>query len=124
IRVHRFSYCSSPFSSRRVVTSAFRELIAEQYLSAERSTARCAIFAFTSPLILTVRSTFVKLLGSVSLLSPSISISMDSIFRSEEHTSELQSRFDLVCRLLLVKKHHNRLLHHWIPRSALQTYFY
>src|SRR5699024_11349046 len=24
-----------------------------------------------------------------------------SMFRSEEHTSELQSRFDLVCRLLL-----------------------
>src|SRR5699024_12105599 len=28
--------------------------------------------------------------------------------RSEEHTSELQSRFDLVCRLLLEKK--NRIL--------------
>src|SRR5437868_10164772 len=29
--------------------------------------------------------------------------------RSEEHTSELQSRFDLVCRLLLEKKKkHNR----------------
>src|SRR5699024_11389121 len=27
-----------------------------------------------------------------------------SILRSEEHTSELQSRFDLVCRLLLEKK--------------------
>src|SRR5207247_5176243 len=26
-------------------------------------------------------------------------------FRSEEHTSELQSRVDLVCRLLLEKKH-------------------
>src|SRR5437868_7184270 len=26
--------------------------------------------------------------------------------RSEEHTSELQSRFDLVCRLLLVKQTH------------------
>src|SRR5699024_12112666 len=26
------------------------------------------------------------------------------IVRSEEHTSELQSRFDLVCRLLLEKK--------------------
>src|SRR5699024_11621687 len=25
--------------------------------------------------------------------------------RSEEHTSELQSRFDLVCRLLLEKEH-------------------
>src|SRR5699024_12365765 len=31
---------------------------------------------------------------------------LDSInsIRSEEHTSELQSRFDLVCRLLLEKK--------------------
>src|SRR5699024_11307789 len=27
--------------------------------------------------------------------------------RSEEHTSELQSRFDLVCRLLLEKKNHH-----------------
>src|SRR5699024_11691442 len=27
--------------------------------------------------------------------------------RSEEHTSELQSRFDLVCRLLLEKKNRN-----------------
>src|SRR5207249_11168311 len=33
-----------------------------------------------------------------------------SIFlRSEEHTSELQSRFDLVCRLLLEKKKNIRL---------------
>src|SRR5438067_7980947 len=29
--------------------------------------------------------------------------------RSEEHTSELQSRFDLVCRLLLEKKKNNML---------------
>src|SRR5699024_12735300 len=31
------------------------------------------------------------------------------ILRSEEHTSELQSRFDLVCRLLLEKKKHHML---------------
>src|SRR5699024_12170999 len=30
--------------------------------------------------------------------------SADILARSEEHTSELQSRFDLVCRLLLEKK--------------------
>src|SRR6266513_6250738 len=30
--------------------------------------------------------------------------------RSEEHTSELQSRFDLVCRLLLEKKKKNILI--------------
>src|SRR5699024_11966127 len=29
-------------------------------------------------------------------------------YRSEEHTSELQSRFDLVCRLLLEKKKKRR----------------
>src|SRR5438105_11447484 len=30
------------------------------------------------------------------------------LFRSEEHTSELQSRVDLVCRLLLEKKKNTR----------------
>src|SRR6266704_6106364 len=34
------------------------------------------------------------------MMRPSCSV----IERSEEHTSELQSRFDLVCRLLLEKK--------------------
>src|SRR5438105_15568653 len=29
------------------------------------------------------------------------------VLRSEEHTSELQSRVELVCRLLLEKKKHN-----------------
>src|SRR5207249_7720019 len=32
--------------------------------------------------------------------------------RSEEHTSELQSRFDLVCRLLLEKKKNRLLVQH------------
>src|SRR2546429_6948963 len=31
-------------------------------------------------------------------------VTADSIWRSEEHTSELQSRLHLVCRLLLEKK--------------------
>src|SRR5438067_7542555 len=31
--------------------------------------------------------------------------------RSEEHTSELQSRFDLVCRLLLEKKNNREKAH-------------
>src|SRR2546429_3303363 len=34
--------------------------------------------------------------------------SHQSPFRSEEHTSELQSRLHLVCRLLLEKKKHGR----------------
>src|SRR5207249_11658899 len=42
---------------------------------------------------------------SLSLsLSLSRSVPVLAYRRSEEHTSELQSRFDLVCRLLLEKK--------------------
>src|SRR5207249_10990311 len=45
---------------------------------------------------------------SARLLSPrpsvGLAIAHRRALRSEEHTSELQSRFDLVCRLLLEKK--------------------
>src|SRR5260221_1408422 len=36
--------------------------------------------------------------------SPPVSVAMPGGTRSEEHTSELQSHSDLVCRLLLEKK--------------------
>src|SRR5436189_4253451 len=36
----------------------------------------------------------------------------DALFRSEEHTSELQSPMYLVCRLLLEKKKTNKTLQH------------
>src|SRR2546421_4803190 len=40
-------------------------------------------------------------------------------WRSEEHTSELQSRSDLVCRLLLEKKKKKYTLRFDIPKSEL-----
>src|SRR5205809_3540390 len=40
--------------------------------------------------------------------------------RSEEHTSELQSRLHLVCRLLLEKKKHQQLEHKTHPFAALR----
>src|SRR5256885_10385907 len=41
--------------------------------------------------------------------TPSISLAA-SLDRSEEHTSELQSPCNLVCRLLLEKKKHNKII--------------
>src|SRR2546422_5392748 len=47
--------------------------------------------------------------------------------RSEEHTSELQSRLHLVCRLLLEKKKKRRLLSHttrtdaWMAMAPTRT---
>src|SRR5260221_2463811 len=46
------------------------------------------------------------------------------IWRSEEHTSELQSHSDLVCRLLLAKKKKNVILQLPVPcrNASLDTY--
>src|SRR5438874_8763779 len=41
--------------------------------------------------------------------------------RSEEHTSELQSRRDLVCRLLLEKKKKKKSAQHARRRTAVMT---
>src|SRR5699024_11798877 len=42
--------------------------------------------------------------SEVPVFSRSAAVNTSTGTRSEEHTSELQSRFDLVCRLLLEKK--------------------
>src|SRR5947207_8319198 len=38
------------------------------------------------------------------VFASNFSVGVNALFRSEEHTSELQSHSDLVCRLLLEKK--------------------
>src|SRR5699024_12365066 len=46
----------------------------------------------------------IALLIKVGLILAGGGLVGSDLLRSEEHTSELQSRFDLVCRLLLEKK--------------------
>src|SRR5216683_3510404 len=41
--------------------------------------------------------------------------------RSEEHTSELQSRSDLVCRLLLEKKNNKAAAHHEYQKQKVTS---
>src|SRR5438034_2274487 len=41
------------------------------------------------------------------------------LVRSEEHTSELQSHSDLVCRLLLEKKKKKNIHKQWLNRIAI-----
>src|SRR5437868_3856951 len=55
-----------------------------------------------------IRPAVVGLLKSLSLEFGKDNITFNNVApRSEEHTSELQSRFDIVCRLLLEKKKSN-----------------
>src|SRR2546429_6720158 len=56
-------------------------------------------------------NTLVRIAGFVLVLVASCGL---TTLRSEEHTSELQSRLHLVCRLLLEKKKNNTIytIHH------------
>src|SRR5207249_7404173 len=54
--------------------------------------------------ITTVVILFLWMLSAYKIYRVVSRLSYLESFRSEEHTSELQSRFDLVCRLLLEKK--------------------
>src|SRR3712207_8663056 len=54
----------------------------------------------------------------VGAQTPRLSVSTDGLVRSEEHTSELQSRQYLVCRLLLEKKK-THLQHTTLPSPAV-----
>src|SRR5438874_10210387 len=52
----------------------------------------------------TAEATFPKVVGAAALEAATMAGIAAAVDRSEEHTSELQSRRDLVCRLLLEKK--------------------
>src|SRR5438067_11343209 len=72
--------------SRTCATEPGAEVSCSEYSVWIESTTAISGFAFSS---------VARMRSSCSPRSSS------SAFRSEEHTSELQSRFDLVCRLLL-----------------------
>src|SRR5699024_11660572 len=57
----------------------------------------------TTPVRPTLNSTSI-IFVTASVAGNLYAVAQRGVLRSEEHTSELQSRFDLVCRLLLEKK--------------------
>src|SRR5437868_10841449 len=70
-----------------------------------RPPPRSTLFPYTT--LFRSRSRWCSLIWSMYVVSTrgAMAFQIDFTFsRSEEHTSELQSRFDLVCRLLLEKK--------------------
>src|SRR5699024_12076881 len=66
----------------------------------------------------------IVLLGLITGHNLCLPINLPKMYRSEEHTSELQSRFDIVCRLLLEKKKSldNRNSAKLLPERAAGSY--
>src|SRR5438874_9542978 len=58
-------------------------------------------------------------LGVQRLFIAIVRAEVESLDRSEEHTSELQSRRDVVCRLLLEKKKHQMRIHQFALLSLV-----
>src|SRR5690625_6972575 len=86
------------------------------YTTLFRSTNR--LTASVSPAINPVTSTATVTNRAASTVTSQPTASANSA-RSEEHTSELQSRGHLVCRLLLEKKNKKRTLNNYTIRNYL-----
>src|SRR5204863_649337 len=73
-----------------------------------RRPPRSTLFPYTT--LFRSNAVFCSIVGSNPVVATFDRHRRDGI-RSEEHTSELQSRRDLVCRLLLEKKKNKQLVH-------------
>src|SRR5699024_11682345 len=104
-RVCMLSPSPSPSSARQPMVSQAES----SALSVDSSTSAAAMSRMPVSgyfLYLPVRETMKPTSVDDTSMVPIIGtiISPATVARSEEHTSELQSRFDLVCRLLLEKE--------------------
>src|SRR5258707_11900137 len=73
-----------------------------------RRPPRSTLFPYTTLFRSRSRALFTQDASTLPSMIPPLSPAKYSHPRSEEHTSELQSRQYLVCRLLLEKKKHQR----------------
>src|SRR5437588_9462081 len=84
------------------------------YTTLFRSQGTDEIRLLASPLTADAKPTGAERATVELLLSPllwrEVEGTNDELFRSEEHTSELQSHSDLVCRLLLEKKKKKKIV--------------
>src|SRR2546430_13701104 len=75
-----------------------------------RRPPRSTLFPYTTLFRSFGLSTTAAVAGSLYMLYPNLAGKFGSDLRSEEHTSELQSQSNLVCRLLLEKKKKTKLV--------------
>src|SRR2546427_8120020 len=86
-----------------------------------RRPPRSTLFPYTT-LFRSIRRTCHQLINlslETSFPTSQIMLALKACERSEEHTSELQSQSNLVCRLLLEKKKKNKIT--WMHRQGISS---
>src|SRR2546430_7607985 len=78
----------------------------------ETASSRLEAFVLDDPLLQRMMMTVIVNPEKISGINVAGAVALQ---RSEEHTSELQSQSNLVCRLLLEKKKRNLILHECSP---------
>src|SRR5690625_6245653 len=88
-----------PISSLFPYTTLFRSVSVYGFSS------KIAVTSFSSSIVISIGFSLpLRSPSHCEKVHPGSGLAVSSITRSEEHTSELQSRGHLVCRLLLEKK--------------------
>src|SRR5690606_41545583 len=95
--LHIFKPLLDPRSTPFHYTTLFRSKISLQQLAAQAGVSK----PYLSQIERGLRKPSAEILNQIA---KGLRISAEALYRSEEHTSELQSRENLVCRLLLEKK--------------------
>src|SRR5207247_7858334 len=94
-----------PISTLFPYTTLFRSTLLSSSTTALNLSARSnRTTALKLPLLPPSGTTCTMPVTKVRLLPGPVTSALSGYLRSEEHTSELQSRVDLVCRLLLEKR--------------------
>src|SRR5207249_7413201 len=101
-----FSYLlpPPPTSTLFPYTTLFRSRVMSKTVDLPPAVAVIAALAGYALLGVSGALLFIPLTAGLLVIVRQIVLPAQDRDRSEEHTSELQSRFDLVCRLLLEKK--------------------
>src|SRR5690606_39827905 len=106
VHIHVF-LCSTrrpPIPTLFPYTTLFRSDALDGYISRYQVQRQLVLWV---PLLLLLATAWHSLLAAALLLVTAPLVPLFMVLRSEEHTSELQSRENLVCRLLLEKKKTN-----------------
>src|SRR5258708_22417312 len=86
-----------------------------------RRPPRSTLFPYTTLFRSSLFAPFHRITSAFAIARDLIKFSFKCVNRSEEHTSELQSPDHLVCRLLLEKKQHRKLISFLYTTSALAS---